>query len=84
MITIGLQPRRAITIGLQPRPQSQPDQELLEGLTNLEFQEGLLVSVSRGGMCPLSQPNQELLEGLANLEFQEGLLGAVSGRHHSR
>ena len=67
-----------ITIEVQPRPQSQPDQELLEGLTNLELQEGLLISTSRVGVRPLSQPNQELLEGLANLEFQEGLLALAS------
>ena len=59
-------------------PLPQPNQELLEGPTNLELQEGLLVSTSRVGVRPLSQPNQELLEGLTNLDFQGGLLTAAS------
>lgn len=58
----------------------QPNQAFLEGLTNLDFQEGSLVSASGdGGNKPQPhQLNQAFLEGLTNLDFQEGSLVSAS------
>ena len=63
-----------------------PNQEFLEGGTNLDFQEGSLDNaedVSTFSASP--RPDQDFLEGRADLDFQGGKLWRTfrcSPRHH--